>query len=358
MLKMKAQKNYSKLDTNFYRENMTTYTVSIATACMNRHENLIQCLPGWLTLPVEQIIIVDWSSDQSVRNIIRSRYTTDRIVVITVKNQQYWHLTKAFNLALSACKSSHILKLDCDYFCSENLIKELYFGRNSFCHIRHENLKGENKFLSGLFAADLNLLRKVNFFDERIRSYGWDETDLFRRVYWHAEKILKVNSKSVSHLPHTEDQRTESSENSLAGIIASKCQVSLPIVSTLLNRYATEKREEWSCAFASNTILEKPISMDIEITLRTQSEEYYSYFDYSLIHSTVVHCDKLNKSNDSKNSGKIASKIYYQWRHYLSCISSEGNTLEYNKELLPMNPKDDWNILENYLDRRRKTSQK
>ena len=101
---------------------MRKNTVSIATACMNRQANLMLCLPSWLALPVEKIIIVDWSSDQPVGAMIRKKYTTDRIVVITVKGQHFWHLTKAFNLAISACKSSHVLKLDCDYFCAETLV--------------------------------------------------------------------------------------------------------------------------------------------------------------------------------------------------------------------------------------------
>ena len=45
-------------------------SIGIATACMNRQDNLIKALPYWINSKVDKIHIIDWSSDINLKEFI------------------------------------------------------------------------------------------------------------------------------------------------------------------------------------------------------------------------------------------------------------------------------------------------
>ena len=87
--------------------------VSIVSCCMNRNINLCKAIDSWIALPVDEIIVVDWSSDIPVLDSL-SHLTDPRVKVIRVENEPNWILTYGFNVGLQFASFSKILKLDAD----------------------------------------------------------------------------------------------------------------------------------------------------------------------------------------------------------------------------------------------------
>ena len=87
--------------------------VSIITACKNRSKPLSISLQSWLLFDeVKEIIIVDWSSDESISHLTK---LDSRIKVITVPNKKYFNQPQPLNLAASIATGDSILKFDVDH---------------------------------------------------------------------------------------------------------------------------------------------------------------------------------------------------------------------------------------------------
>ena len=88
-------------------------SVSLICACKNRKAPLKISLSSWLLFKeITEIIIVDWSSDESLRELI---HLDPRIKVINVPNQIYFNQPQPLNLAAKISTGDYILKVDTDY---------------------------------------------------------------------------------------------------------------------------------------------------------------------------------------------------------------------------------------------------
>ena len=90
---------------------------------MNRNENLRKALATWIKIKdLNEIIIVDWSSDTPVSETITD-VKDERIKLITVKGQKRWVLSWAYNLAASLVSYDKVLKIDADVLVDSDFIK-------------------------------------------------------------------------------------------------------------------------------------------------------------------------------------------------------------------------------------------
>lgn len=117
------------------KENDFKEGVSIIHASKNRTENLKKSLKTWLSHPeVSEIILVDWSCNIPLKIALKDFLYDKRIVIVRAKNQPYWALSKAFNLAADFATKDKILKLDADIllkkdFFQKHVLKESTFYR-------------------------------------------------------------------------------------------------------------------------------------------------------------------------------------------------------------------------------------
>jgi len=81
---------------------------------MDRFVFLKQTLPIWLTLPYDEIIIVDWTSKEE--NIIPyvESFKDERIKVIQVIGQKYFNQGAAWNVGIRYAVGEFINGIDCD----------------------------------------------------------------------------------------------------------------------------------------------------------------------------------------------------------------------------------------------------
>ena len=77
----------------------TKQGISIVSCCMNRNDNLLKGLNTWLKLPVDEIIIIDWSSETPVSVTLKD-IVDPRIKIVRVEEENNWILTYGFNIGL------------------------------------------------------------------------------------------------------------------------------------------------------------------------------------------------------------------------------------------------------------------
>ena len=87
--------------------------VSVICACKNRIKPLTIALHSWLLCDeIKEIIIVDWSSDESISYLTK---IDSKIKVISVPDKEYFNQPQPLNLAASITTGDYILKFDSDH---------------------------------------------------------------------------------------------------------------------------------------------------------------------------------------------------------------------------------------------------
>ena len=174
---------------------------------MNRRHNLEQYFNTWLNKNINQIIIIDWSSDINNYDIIQ-KMNDCRITYIYVKNESTFIRTYAQNLAVRFCKYNKVLKLDSDVsitedFFDKNILKSGEFLVGNFMSARDNN----EKYTHGNIYLFLNDYLNINGYNEIITTYGHDDSDFSFRLQLSGlnEHLLDLNT--LYHNPHTDEVR-------------------------------------------------------------------------------------------------------------------------------------------------------
>jgi hypothetical protein len=190
--------------------------VSLVVACKNRNECLQAVLSSWLIYKeIKEIIIVDWSSDTSLKDFIK---IDDRIKVIRVDDEQYYKPSQANNLGSSFVTQEYILRVDTDYFLNPyyNFFEKYNIDQNSFVSgdPENHNERIDNpyyKYLFGLLYVSTENFNKVNGYNEDIGYYySYEDGDIFDRLkLLGLEQIKLQNNHSIIHVPHPDKKRYE-----------------------------------------------------------------------------------------------------------------------------------------------------
>jgi glycosyltransferase involved in cell wall biosynthesis len=185
--------------------------VSIVNCCRNRTENLLKALPTWLAhQTVREVIIVDWTSDESVRQSLdENGFKDKRIKVVRVDNEPRWILSYAFNLGFRLAKHELILKVDADI-----TLKPDFFDKNPLMagtFIAGDWTKAEKgqEHINGFFYLRSKDLLKIKGFNEYITTYGWDDDDIYSRLGTSGLQRVCVDTKSIYHIPHDDASRLD-----------------------------------------------------------------------------------------------------------------------------------------------------
>ena len=217
--------------------------ISLITAVKNRINTLAEALPTWINQPeIDEIVIVDWSSDQSLASLIE-KYQDGRICLAVVKNQPKWILSQAFNLAARLATKDQILKIDADVkilsgFFTSHMLKPGLFYSGNWALGRDEN----EKHLNGMVYLYAHDFFKVNGYNEYIKSYGWDDTDLYQRLEASGLTRVDFSPGALYHIPHEKRTTLQDQTDFLANINDGE-RASINI---LINRYIASMFRKWS----------------------------------------------------------------------------------------------------------------
>lgn len=183
--------------------------VSLVTCCMNRSENLLKALPSWVRCPeINQIIIVDWGSKESVRDEITAAGIDDpRILVARVNDQPRWILSYAFNFGFRISAYDKILKTDADIIIKSEFFQENELRPGAFLSGDWRTAEKGQEHINGFFFVRRSDLLAIKGFNEYITTYGWDDDDIYFRLEQHGSNRVRIKTGGVYHIPHGDAQR-------------------------------------------------------------------------------------------------------------------------------------------------------
>lgn len=187
--------------------------VSLVGACMNREANLLKVLPSWLASGADEIIVVDWGSRQPLWPQL-AHIDDPRLKVVRIDGEPRWILTHAFNVGLRMARHARIFKLDADIELAPGFLERNRFERGEFIRGFWKSAvdagQPDQRYTNGSFGAFKDDLRAIGYYNERIQTYGWDDSDLYARLsgsLGRAGRLLAHDS--LTHLHQEEAQRLE-----------------------------------------------------------------------------------------------------------------------------------------------------
>jgi len=264
---MDHHESLSKTNLNPYNKKIGQ-GISLFTAVKNRKDALAESLKTWISNDqIDEIIIVDWSSDESLIPLVE-KYQNGKIILAIVRNQPNWILSHAYNLGARLTSKLKILKMDADVkilpgFFEHHTLKPGMFFTGNWKNARDEN----EKHLHGISLMFRESFFLVNGYNEFVKSYGWDDIDLYHRLENQGLKRTDFKNDTLLHLPH--DGRT-SYQNHMS-FINSINDTEKSLLNSLVNRFITSSYKQW-------TTKEKLMSFSIQhennnVIYCTQDEE-------------------------------------------------------------------------------------
>jgi glycosyltransferase involved in cell wall biosynthesis len=202
-------------------------SISIFTAVMNRQERLSETIENWLQFDwFDEIVIVDWSSE--IPFTFRQH---PKVKIYRVDGEPSWILSQSFNLAASLTSGDIIVKMDADYRIDQKFGNIFPMPKNTYYHgnwcgpwsiskvLEEWNAEKENRilweydvdvnpqYLNGFVACHKKDFESVNGYNERITSYGWDDSDLYQRLNEVATPLHITTESGIWHEPHHDKER-------------------------------------------------------------------------------------------------------------------------------------------------------
>ncbi|KAA8492196.1 hypothetical protein FVE85_3634 [Porphyridium purpureum] len=227
---------------------------SLVAVCMNRQSVALQSLPTWLEVQgVDEIIVVDWSSDPPLEEVLGKLVEKDpRVHIVRVENEPHWVLSRAFNLGMSLVTRPIVLRVDCDYKLEPDLLEKHAVKADDrvFYSGNWRNAKNENEVhLNGMVIAPKAAVWKVMGYDERIQTYGWDDEDFYSRLEEAGYARQDIKYGSLHHVEHGDKARSQS------GVRFVEVEVDY-------NRLMLEGLDKWTPAFLNDEKFE-PSEYDV-----------------------------------------------------------------------------------------------
>jgi hypothetical protein len=186
-------------------------TIGIVTRFMNRLDYLSLSLPTWVALKeIDQIIIVDWNSEESAVPLIDG-INDDRISIVRVPNQQYWDPGRAHNVGVRNCDTELIFIVDCDVKINYPCFGSIKPAPHREFYIRTDKWRGEPyklRGLSGTCVFQKSMWSEINGYAEEKSSYGLEDLDFYKQAGGAGYRCVKcLTANELTHISHGYDIR-------------------------------------------------------------------------------------------------------------------------------------------------------
>ena len=160
-------------------------THSLIVVVRDRSDALLRVLPSWLRVGrLEELVIVDWGSRPTVASVLRQHGVADaRLRQAAAPLESEWNLARAYNLAAQLARGEVLLKVDSDTWLHEGFLRQHALPPRTFYAGDWKRAPDENAWhLNGVVLLRREDYAAVAGYDERIRYYGHDDTDLYSRL--------------------------------------------------------------------------------------------------------------------------------------------------------------------------------
>lgn len=180
--------------------------VSLIAACKDRSGTLSRAVRSWTAVRgVDEVLLVDWSSDPPISySMSKEVLDGERVTLVRVSGQNDWVLSRAYNLAARLASYSRIMKVDCDTFLEPDFIEAHPLPRDKFYAGDWRQLESgvsDELHVNGLLYAYRDDYLSVGGYDERITTYGWDDSDISQRMAA-IRNFTRIDYSKVRHIAH------------------------------------------------------------------------------------------------------------------------------------------------------------
>ena len=170
---------------------------------VNRKKNLKTAIKNWTSIDaLDEIVILDWSSSEPLV------FQHEKIKIIRVEGEKRWAQTKACNLAAQFTTKTSICKADVDHVLKEGFFEKYKPNKNSFFAGNYKLARNWNeRFLNGLAYFKRDVFFSVNGYNESLIEYGYDDTDLYKRLEFNCISRLDIEPDDAEHIEHSDKDR-------------------------------------------------------------------------------------------------------------------------------------------------------
>lgn len=186
---------------------------SLVTCSMNRTKYLLESIQTWNELEeLNEIVVVDYSSEKPIlQSDLPKPKFGKKIILVRVHNEKNWVLSHAYNLGISFVQYDKLLKIDSDIKLSKDYIRSHPFDKNKFYSGNWKNARNENEIhFNGQLMCNTTDFFAVGGYNERITTYGYDDTDLHERLEKFLNtKTLKLNYDKMDHIESNSELRVK-----------------------------------------------------------------------------------------------------------------------------------------------------
>uniref|UniRef100_A0A7S1XGD2 Galactosyltransferase C-terminal domain-containing protein n=1 Tax=Compsopogon caeruleus TaxID=31354 RepID=A0A7S1XGD2_9RHOD len=231
-----------------------TPKVSLVAACKDRSAFLMKTLSTWQAAlgSTDEIILVDWSTSPGLMKIneIPGIRQDHRIKIISVQGQKTWILAQAFNLAAKFAIGESLLKVDCDTllgaeFIARHPMPSRAVGYSIYYHLNWADARNENeRHLNGVVFLPRTYFEAVRGYDERLVTYGWDDSDLYDRLERVGLRSRPLNLNFIRHLEHDDISRSANQGSHVWNLM----------FQTQINRVGLQTLPPWETSWMNNSI--------------------------------------------------------------------------------------------------------
>jgi hypothetical protein len=289
--------------------------ISIFTAIKNRKEHLEQALQTWINLPlVDEIIIVDWSSQQSLIDLVE-KFQDGRIVLAEVPDQKKWILSCAYNLAARLTTKNKIFKVDSDIKIYPDFFKSHHLKPSTFFSGYYKLARDQNeKHLNGTVFLYREDFFNVNGYCEYIKSYGWEDSDFYKRLEKNGIQRKYFDLNTLSHIEH--EARHENQNDIYTHLNLTEKQIS--DIKIFTNRYLCGFMPSWGHNYEMSRFKIKKITNNL-----LQCEQIKK-------NSNVVPQEIIEQSKKSALKYFLGKKTHKFPDHLINSLSSDELLLIYD----------------------------
>lgn len=291
---------------------------TIVTACRNRESNLSEALATWIHTRPKKIIICDWGSEQPLSHErLGVPFGFADLVEIHRLEADRWILTWAFNEALSRVTTKFTLKLDCDHAITSDFFQRNLISYNSFARGHWRSQRSSQHYVNGAFLSCSDLLRESGYYDERITTYGWDDSDLYERLYDLSDYATTLAARTVYHLPQEEHERTAAQDVSKEALLANFLGMKKTEFLIARNRLLTRMQWPWTqdmfdrrIEIRSSFVGSKPKEQGLieYATIRT-FEMFYGWLGQDKYQPAIEAYQAIFEEDSSGSKGKSSAYL-------------------------------------------------
>jgi glycosyltransferase involved in cell wall biosynthesis len=198
------------------RDAGATYRISLCMTCMGRLEHVVQTLPLAVSQNPErdvEFVLVNYNSRDGlhewVQREMRREVDTGRLKYVFLNWPTEFHMAHAKNVSHRAASGEILVNVDADNFATHayvGAVRAAFAEGNQIVRFdrKDQRIRGGG---SGRIAIDRGLFDRLTGYDETMRGWGYEDTDLVERAKLLRARIFYVSADLSQFIRHDDGLR-------------------------------------------------------------------------------------------------------------------------------------------------------